>query len=316
MVDSFLYWTLIVAFSFIFLYFFQSLLIGLLFTRKTRRPPIEKEDIWLIMDFFCYRFRFAIWFAAAAAAIKEIFCIYFAAVLFCCWCYFTFSYCCMEEQLWSCLTETRFNATYLKQLFFSRYSLYTNQYMTLNDVVGKDSQAFPSMTFRNDIVAVFFISYQNIASTTRRRSSRWFCFFYQLLSVSCYLFCWNRQTRGHTWKYYLSSNFQLLKLCILSFFFLFNYSIISIFNILFSGRSFNSRFLDQFTFHSLLQLNRIFFDDVFCRTFNFLYHCFSVISSVSECACMCAFHREWDTMSERKMLVADCCCYWNVKYWS
>lgn len=157
MVDSFLYWTLIVAFFVYFLYFFQSLLIGLLFTRKTRRPPIEKEDIWYLINygFFCYRFRFAIWFAAAAAAIKEIFCISFAAVLFCCWCYFTFSYCCMEEQLWSCLTETRFNATYLKQLFFSRYSLYTNQYMTLNDVVGKDSQAFPSMTFRNDIVAVF-----------------------------------------------------------------------------------------------------------------------------------------------------------------
>lgn len=171
-----------------FLYFSQSLLIGLLFTRKTRRPPIEKEDIWYLINygFFCYRFRFAIWFAAAAAAIKEIFCISFAAVLFCCWCYFTFSYCCMEEQLWSCLTETRFNATYLKQLFFfSRYSLYTNQYMTLNDVVGKDSQAFPSMTFRNDIVAVFFISYQNIASTTRRRSSRWFCFF--LSVVICIL---------------------------------------------------------------------------------------------------------------------------------
>lgn len=183
-------------------------------------------------------------------------------------------------------------------IFFPRYSLYTNhQYMTLNDVVGKDSQAFPSMTFRNDIVAVFFISYRNIASTTGRRSSRWFCvsFF-----ISCYLYLviYFVQTHKHADTleniYYLSLNYQLLKLCILSILFFF----LSISNFpifLFrAARSFNSRLLDQFTFHSLLQLNRIFFDDVFCRTFNFLYHCFSVISSVSECACVCVcvFHRE------------------------
>lgn len=120
MVDSFLYWTLIVAFSFIFCISFNLCwLVYYLHERPDDHRSKKKIfDIWLIMDFFCYRFRFAIWFAAVAAAIKEIFCISFAAVLFCCWCYFTFSYCCMEEQLWSCLTETRFNATYLKQLFF------------------------------------------------------------------------------------------------------------------------------------------------------------------------------------------------------
>lgn len=187
MVDSFLYWTLIVAFSFIFLYFFQSLLIGLLFTRKTRRPPIEKEDIWYLINygfFFCYRFRFAIWFAAAA--IKEIFCISFAAVLFCCWCYFTFSYCCMEEQLWSCLTETRFNATYLKQLFSfpdTRCTL-TNiwHWTTLLKKIHKHFLLWHLGMILSP--SFYFLSEYSIYDTAaRRRSSRWFCFF-----ISCYLY--------------------------------------------------------------------------------------------------------------------------------
>lgn len=83
MVDSFLYWTLTVAFSFIFLYFFQSLLIGLLFTRKTRRPPIEKEDIWLIMDFFLLSFSFCnLVCSSSSSSYKRNFLYFFCSSAF------------------------------------------------------------------------------------------------------------------------------------------------------------------------------------------------------------------------------------------
>lgn len=86
--------------------------------------------------------------------------------------------------------------------------------MTLNDVVGKDSQAFPSMTFRNDIVAVFFISYQNIASTTRQHGDDLLGGSAFLSVVICILLSiLFKQTNTRTHLKIL--NFQLLKLCIL-----------------------------------------------------------------------------------------------------